>query len=192
MIISKHIVEDNKELIGEIFPSLKNFQETFYDELIKGIPWGDSYPYFKLISLFDINTIYYLAFGEPKNGFHPLQCLDCAAEHVAKAMVNLDEALKGYDGKIFKEQPDHVPMLIGNIAEAEAQTVRIYSDIARKARALKLKIRSLDSGELRNAKSELNTLFWTIIARKRGAETVKTIQESISVKKPCGCGGKGK
>lgn len=192
MVISKHIVEDNKKLIGEVFPLLKNFQETFYDEFIKGIPWGEDFPYFKLLGLFEINTIYYLAFGEPKNGFHPLQCLDCAAEHIAKAMVNLDEVLKGYDGKIFKEQPDHVPMLIGNIAEAEAQTVRIHSDIAQKARAVKLKVRSLDSGELRNAKSELNTLFWTIIARIRGAESVKTIQISAPVENNCGCGGKGK
>jgi hypothetical protein len=159
--------------------------DVFFEE---NKPFGKDRPYFHLFDLMPLTQIYELAIGEPANGYHPMQCLDCATEHIAKAMVNLDEILKGYDGKIFKEQPDHVPLLLGNIAEAEAQTIRIHSDIAQKARALKLRIRDLDMTELRNAKAELNKLFWAIIDRKRGTSPKEEIPPLPD--KPCNCGKK--
>jgi hypothetical protein len=185
-----HFIKEFKETFIKVFPELTGIDDpikmgSFIEE---NKPLGKDRPYFYLLGLMPLGQIYELAMGEPVNGFHPMQCLDCAAEHVAKAMVNLDEILKGYDGKIFKEQPDHIPLLLGNIAEAEAQTVRIHSDIAQKVRALKLRIRELDMTELRNAKAELNTLFWAIIDRKRGASPKEEI--SPLPDKPCNCGKK--
>lgn len=190
-MISGNLIDSHKDVFLKVFPELANINEPaeMQSSLKNNKPFGKDRPYFHLSGLMSFQNIYELAMGEPKGGYHPMQCLDCAGEHVAKAMVNLEEVLKGYDGKIFKEKPDHIPLLIGNIAEAEAQTAQLYEDIAQKARQIKLRIRNLDSKELRNAKDDLNALFYKVIARKHN-ENIKRIESASGVEGDCGCSKK--
>jgi len=197
-MISGHLIYEFKKEFFKVFPEMEDIEKTFPDEkerndklkqfIIDGIPFGTDRTYFnlyKLISHYDLHT---LAFGEPVGGYHPMQCLDCAAEHIAKAIVNLDEILKGYDGKIFKNKIDHIPLMIGNIAEAEAQTARIHDYLSQKIRALKLRLRDSRLKSLKDSKQELNKLFWALTARKRGVDIKRIEQQTKDPKNNCGCG----
>lgn len=101
------------------------------------------------------------------NGVHPMQCLDCVIEHLAKAMVNCEEVAKGYDGKIFADKPSHIPMLIGNIAEAEVQCVIDYKELSDGIRETKLKTRAILGVDYSAIKQELNILFYKALEIKQ-------------------------
>lgn len=57
-------------------------------------------------------------------------CLSCARKHIAKAEVLTQEALLGY--------PEHAWLAIGEMAEAEAELLQRYPDLAEEIRECRL------------------------------------------------------
>ena len=203
-MLSGRFVINFKENFLKVFPELKGIiekeipegeEDTRFGEIEKFFndskPFGRDRFYFNLFEILSLYEIHTLAFGEPVGGFHPMQCLDCASEHIAKAMINLDEVLKGYDGIKFigKDNPNHIPLLIGNLAEAEAQTAKIEEDISQAIRVEKIKVKTLIIKDLINAKDSLCKLYWKIKNRKRGGDTARG---KTAAKKDKGCGCKKK
>ena len=191
-MISGDLIHQFKEKFFIVFPEMREIKKEKLKQFLEdGIPFGLDRPYLHLHGLLDLYDMHTLAFGEPVGGYHPLQCLECAAEHIAKAMVNLDEVLKGYDGTI-ENKIDHLPLLIGNIAEAEAQTAQIHDDLSQRARAIKLRIRGMNIQALRGAKADLSKLYFQITATHRGVSTKRTERVNNDPKGDCGGCGKNK
>ena len=57
-------------------------------------------------------------------------CLDCARKHVAQASILLDEAALGY--------PEHKWLAVGHLAEAEAETLKVWPKLAETIREHRL------------------------------------------------------
>lgn len=106
-------------------------------------------------------------------GEHPLQCLDCVSGHISSAMVMCEEILKGYDGVIFADKPNHIPLLRGHIEQAEAQCARMFPELSSSIRNVKLQMSKLKEFNYKEALSSLNELFWKAEALKESEETLK-------------------
>ena len=60
------------------------------------------------------------------------ECVECGIKHVSRANAQLDECLLGY--------PEHWLLAVGELAEASAELVAKYPDIARRIRDLRLRL----------------------------------------------------
>jgi len=106
-------------------------------------------------------------------GGHPLQCLDCVSGHISSAMVICEEILKGYDGIVFVDKPNHIPLFRGHIEQAEAQCARMFPELSSSIRSVKLQMSKLKEFNYKEALSSLNELFWKAEALKESEETLK-------------------
>lgn len=61
------------------------------------------------------------------NGSSRKTCLDCTRKHLSQAAVLMEEALQGY--------PDHRWLAVGHLAEASAESLDQYPDLAKEIRA---------------------------------------------------------
>ncbi|OGV52010.1 MAG: hypothetical protein A2017_05565 [Lentisphaerae bacterium GWF2_44_16] len=100
------------------------------------------------------------SFARTQDGTHPMQCINCVSGHLASAMTFCSEIIKGYDGVIFADKPNHVPLMFGDIEHAERQCVKIFPALSEKIRQLKLKTQNLKTFNFSGALTELNNLFW--------------------------------
>jgi hypothetical protein len=134
-------------------------------EVNKGIPWGVNRPYFQVIREVTPEILEIIATGASA---HPLNCLDCTMEHLARATVNMDEILKGYDGKTFADKPNHFPLAIGNLAEAEVHSIQEHSDITYNIRKIKFELRDWN-GDMESflvMQSRVFDVFWMVFRRR--------------------------
>ena len=63
-------------------------------------------------------------------------CLMCVRKHISKAIVLLSESSLGY--------PQHKWLAMGNLSEAEDESIRNYPELATKIREYRLKIEAGD------------------------------------------------
>ena len=59
-------------------------------------------------------------------------CLDCVRKHMAQSLILLTESLLGH--------PENKWLAIGHLAEAEAESVKDFLELAKKIREIRLKI----------------------------------------------------
>ena len=59
-------------------------------------------------------------------------CLDCTRKHIAQAIILLTESKLGH--------PEHKWLAVGNLAEAEAESVQTFPALANHIREARLKI----------------------------------------------------
>jgi hypothetical protein len=59
-------------------------------------------------------------------------CLDCTRKHIAQAIILLTESKLGH--------PEHKWLAIGHLAEAEAESIQKFLDLANKIRNVRLDI----------------------------------------------------
>lgn len=59
-------------------------------------------------------------------------CLDCTRKHIAQAIILLTESKLGH--------PEHKWLAVGHLAEAEAESVQMFPDLANTIRLNRLKI----------------------------------------------------
>jgi hypothetical protein len=72
--------------------------------------------------------------GMPSAGSPRPPCEDCFKEHIAKAVINLNESVIG-DG-----HPEFRWLAIGNLAEASAEILGLNKDLASEIRQIKLRM----------------------------------------------------
>ena len=59
-------------------------------------------------------------------------CLDCVRKHIAQALILLTESKLGH--------PEHKWLAVGHLAEAEAESVQMFLEFAKKIRRFRLTI----------------------------------------------------
>ena len=103
-------------------------------------------------------------------------CFDCARKHIGQALVLLIEAKLGY--------PEYKWLAIGHLAEAEAETVKDFFEVAVKIRGLRHEIMdnekyNVDLLALIREITELQKVFDCAEKReRRGVKSTKEVKDA--------------